>query len=174
MKGAARIVGLNDAVALAHAMEDLLVSCQKGEVVLDSTQIDLLLSSTDIYKDVSLLDTDEIQDFLADKKPFMDQMEKALRGDEQAVKDVCAEVCPSGIPTRALDADELKETQLENEPPLVSAPEQQKKKKALAPKKRSSKPTAAKKDSVVRVSAGNLNRLMALAGESLVESGKAW
>ncbi|WP_432738654.1 Hpt domain-containing protein [Maridesulfovibrio sp. FT414] len=166
MKGAARIVGLTDGVALAHAMEDLLVACQKGETVLTSTQIDLLLSATDIYNEVSKLDTDVIQEFLAGKKPLMDLLEKAIRGDGSAVQAVLKEVCPNGLPPSAV------ETQPD---PIVSstpvAPEEkpgEHKKAEPTPQTQNNAP----KDAVVRVSAGNLNRLMGLAGESLVESGR--
>ncbi|WP_421903843.1 response regulator [Maridesulfovibrio sp.] len=177
MKGAARIVGLTDAVALAHAMEDLLVSCQKGETVLGSGQIDLLLAATDIYRDVSQLETDAIQGFLSERKPLMDQMEKALRGDEGAAAKVCSEVCPQGIP--ASIAEPVPEPV---EEVIEAFPEQGESKqdasvsvKESPPAKESPVPAQgvrAPADSVVRVSAGNLNRLMALAGESLVESGR--
>ncbi|WP_319763476.1 response regulator [Maridesulfovibrio sp.] len=171
LKGAARIVGLNDAVALAHAMEDLLVDCQNGRTVLDSGQIDLLLAATDIYRDLSRLDTDAIQGALSERKPFMDQMEKALRGDENAAQLVCAEVCPTGSPLSVREP--VAETPIEPVPEVVEEPSQQPMeanlvKSEFAP----AQGIRAPKDSVVRVSAGNLNRLMALAGESLVESGR--
>ncbi|WP_203544795.1 response regulator [Desulfovibrio sp. JC010] len=182
MKGAARIVGLVDAVALAHAMEDLLVDCQNGKVVLDSSQIDMLLAATDIYRDVSQLETDAIQEFLSERKPLMDQMEKALRGDETAAAAVCADVCPDGVPASALEVAAEPVTESEAVPEAGPTAEPDKSVQASpapAPKppapKESPAPTQgvrAPQDSVVRVSAGNLNRLMALAGESLVESGR--
>ncbi|WP_239061068.1 response regulator [Desulfovibrio sp. JC022] len=177
MKGAARIVGLTDAVALAHAMEDLLVACQKGDTVLDSGQIDLLLAATDIYRDVSQLETDSIQGFLSESRPLMDQLEKALRGDEEAAAKVCSKVCPSGMPASIVDVPGEPVTEIVAD----ASPEQGESKDVSAaqpkasPTKESSAPAQggrAPEDSVVRVSAGNLNRLMALAGESLVESGR--
>ena len=47
IKGAARIVQLDPAVQLAHAMEDCLVAAQKSEIALDSAATDLLLRSGD-------------------------------------------------------------------------------------------------------------------------------
>ncbi len=180
MKGAARIVGLNDAVALAHAMEDLLVASQKGQIVLDSDQIDMLLAATDIYSDVSKLETDAIQGFLSERKPLMDLMENALRGDEAAAAEVCSAVCPHGIPPSALgvEAEPVSGIAAESSvaPQAESAQEEAPSAAPKAPVTKES-PAAtqgvrAPEDSVVRVSAGNLNRLMALAGESLVESGR--
>ena len=47
LKGAARIVGLDAAVAVAHVMEDLLVAAQQGQLRLNATRIDALLQGSD-------------------------------------------------------------------------------------------------------------------------------
>ncbi|MFN7974058.1 MAG: hybrid sensor histidine kinase/response regulator [Acidobacteriota bacterium] len=47
LKGAARVVGLDAPVKLAHAMEDYLVRAQRGEVPIDGGGIDALLAGTD-------------------------------------------------------------------------------------------------------------------------------
>ena len=43
LKGAARIVGLDAAVRVAHAMEDCFVAAQKGKLVLQPAHVDILL-----------------------------------------------------------------------------------------------------------------------------------
>ena len=48
LKGAARIIDLEEAVRVTHAMEDAFVSAQKGESVLGSSAIDLLLRGVDL------------------------------------------------------------------------------------------------------------------------------
>ena len=48
LKGAARIVQADSAVALAHAMEDLFVAAQRGRLRLDQGAIDLLLRGVDL------------------------------------------------------------------------------------------------------------------------------
>ena len=48
LKGAARIVGLDAAVQLAHHMEDLLVAAQEGRLPLRSEHIDALLRGSDM------------------------------------------------------------------------------------------------------------------------------
>jgi two-component system sensor histidine kinase and response regulator WspE len=52
LKGAARIVGLEDGVKIAHAMEDLLVAAQEGLLRLLPEQIDGLLQGTDLLRRV--------------------------------------------------------------------------------------------------------------------------
>lgn len=55
IKGAARIIGLDSAVKLAHAMEDVFVAAQRGREVVGSTRIDQLLAGTDILTELATL-----------------------------------------------------------------------------------------------------------------------
>ena len=48
IKGAARVIGLDIAVRLAHAMEDVLVAMQKGREAIAPARIDLLLQGADL------------------------------------------------------------------------------------------------------------------------------
>ena len=48
LKGAARIVGVDAGVRVAHVMEDCLVSAQEGRLYLQAEQIDALLQGTDL------------------------------------------------------------------------------------------------------------------------------
>jgi chemotaxis protein histidine kinase CheA len=48
IKGAARIVGVEAAVQVAHVMEDCLVAAQRGELHLDADAIDVLLRGLDV------------------------------------------------------------------------------------------------------------------------------
>ena len=53
IKGGARIVGMDAAVRVAHVMEDCFVAAQKGDIILGSEQIDLLLKGVDIINHLS-------------------------------------------------------------------------------------------------------------------------
>lgn len=48
LKGAARIVGVDAGVSVAHVMEDCLVSAQEQRLVLGAEHIDALLQGTDL------------------------------------------------------------------------------------------------------------------------------
>lgn len=48
LKGAARIVGLDAGVRVAHVMEDCLVEAQDGRLLLQSEHIDALLQGCDL------------------------------------------------------------------------------------------------------------------------------
>ncbi|NQU15410.1 MAG: Hpt domain-containing protein, partial [Desulfobacteraceae bacterium] len=53
IKGGARIVELDQAVKVAHSMEDCFVAAQKGQISLGSDQIDILLKGVDILSRLS-------------------------------------------------------------------------------------------------------------------------
>jgi two-component system sensor histidine kinase and response regulator WspE len=55
LKGAARIVGLDTAVRVAHALEDCFVAAQKGELVLPPAHVDVLLRGVDLLVQIGQL-----------------------------------------------------------------------------------------------------------------------
>lgn len=167
MKGAARIVGLTDAVGLAHAMEDLLVSCQKGEVQLTSDQIDLLLAGTDVYSEISTVPADDLEAWLSANRERMESLQKGLRGPAEE-----AAACLNR--NKSSSESQKSETESKTEGPAGDASGDDDESMPAAPfAALNEEPRSVSADeSVVRVSAGNLNRLMALAGEALVEAGR--
>lgn len=53
VKGAAAIVGLEPAVRVAHAMEDVLVAAQEGRAALDGNGVDVLLGAVDLLQQLA-------------------------------------------------------------------------------------------------------------------------
>ena len=53
VKGAAAIVGLDPALRLAHAMEDVLVAAQEGRTQLDPDAVDVLLGAVDLLQQLA-------------------------------------------------------------------------------------------------------------------------
>jgi two-component system sensor histidine kinase and response regulator WspE len=53
LKGAARIVGIEPTVKLAHVLEDCFVAAQKGQVTLGPESVDVLLRGVDLLGQVS-------------------------------------------------------------------------------------------------------------------------
>src|SRR5688572_5853020 len=53
LKGAARIVNLEAAVRVAHAMEDCFVAAQKGNIALRQKEIDVLFRGVDLLLYIS-------------------------------------------------------------------------------------------------------------------------
>jgi len=140
LKGAARIVGLDAGVNVAHAMEDCFVAAQQGRLVLHQTRIDLLLRGVDLLTRIANTPEADAAQWAEAKKPEVDAFLHALAN-------VPAESAAPAEPERP------KEKSATIESPAAAAADQRE---------------AA--DRVLRVTAENLNHLLALASESLVES----
>ena len=80
LKGAARIVGIEPAVQLAHVMEDALVAAQAGKVQFTTTDIDTLLKASDVLAALSdLADSGAIPDWIVAHEPAVAALEPVLR-----------------------------------------------------------------------------------------------
>jgi two-component system sensor histidine kinase and response regulator WspE len=146
IKGAARIVGLDSAVTLAHSMEDLLSAAQKGRLRLSSSHIDLLLKGNDLLSRLADLAADELHAYLREQEPALRRLVQAL----------------SEAPTTKSPAVVSAQTAAVSEPaPAPPAPPEPKRKET---------PTEKADGGLVRVMAANLSRMMGLAGECLVQA----
>jgi len=156
LKGAARIVDLDAGVALAHAMEDVLAAAQAGGIVLAQQHIDLLLHGADLM--IALAKAPDLKpgETAGERRAEIDRFIVALAELRDGVTRPSAETSPSGAranlegPSKALAGWP---------PPAAGkAPQMPLAQSISAP------------DRGLRVSIDNLTRLLALAGESLVES----
>lgn len=150
LKGAARIVNLSPAVRVAHAMEDCFVSAQKGELRLESARVDTLLRGVDWLAQISNLKESQVDSWTAAHEADLAEYVASLAETQ---------------PTRAAPAPPQPSVSPPQPPPEAVAPVTE-----SAPVEKVSGEDAASSDRVLRVTAEKLNRLLGLAGESLVES----
>ncbi len=157
LKGAARMVNCDEAVGVAHELEDVFVAAQKGSLVLLSEHVDVLLRGVDLLHRIAQASDNEIEAEKSDRRHdvqqfLMDLAEVRLDDPTEAIKkfyksphaedtmfwDVGASASEgaAAITTHAKEIDEKKQ----------------------------------KHQRFLRVTPENLNRLLALTGESLVES----
>ena len=182
LKGAARIVGLEPAVHVAHALEDCFVLAGKGEFQVGPEHVDVLLACVDflgsIAKAADALDagagwgdraTQLVRELTAlptqapaaGPPPEPDDMAApaaaAPPAAAEAARPAPPEPPPAALPTSAAPQPEAGSPETPVKPPAAAA-----------------EPTVARPidqaDRVVRVSADSLTRLVGLAGESLVEA----
>ncbi len=147
IKGAARIVGVDPAVDVAHEMEEVLVAAQKGTTTLTATDIDALLAATDLL--AGLAEADLVT---------WGTTHAALAAERAAaVKNRSAKAV--AVPTVVVA------TPVVAPPPVVPPPPA-----VPVVSRAAAEPPAADGERVVRVSAQSLSRLLSLAGESLVEA----
>lgn len=154
LKGAARIVNLPAGVELAHAMEDLFVAAQEGRLSLHRASIDLLFQGADLMLSIAKNLEVERNRGAGDKNPdvvsFLEMLREALDNPGQGTTKApySAEDMPGSSPA---------ETQM-TMTGVVSS---------------NATIRSADFDStsgVLRITAGNLDRLLGLASESLVAS----
>ena len=142
LKGAARIVGIHAAVQVAHAMEDCFVAAQKGKIMLQAGAVDVLLRSVDLFSRIAQTPEAEISIWKNENACEIEQAVCAVNAITSGDSTV-SEPSKSEVSTSASKPEEPKPQAAGN----------------------------AKSDArVLRVDATNLNRLLGLAGESLVES----
>jgi two-component system, chemotaxis family, sensor histidine kinase and response regulator WspE len=79
LKGAARIVGLDAAVRIAHVMEDCFVAAQAGSIALDSPdKIDVMLRAIDLLAQISQIPEIEIENWLPVNQSQIETLETAI------------------------------------------------------------------------------------------------
>ena len=154
LKGAARIVGVDAGVSVAHVMEDCLVSAQEGRLLLRPEHIDALLQGTDLLMRIAT----------PNNAPAPEDIEAyvALMG---ALLDPAA---AAAVPVSAPAAPLMAELQLE--PPLAWLEEPAPVVEPLPEAPKKTRRTTENGERVLRVTAERLNSLLDLSSKSLVET----
>ena len=184
IKGASRVIGLDLAVDLAHHMEDCLVNIQKKVEVCGPERVEQLLGGTDILTQLATLQEADLPTWKSTNAVDINALITALSAPPQAMLvsvtvakpvDVvepfvpAAEiippkaeslVAPTNPPTAALSA--TKSVAGSSEQPIQPSNKSGNTAKSAAA-------AAAPEVRTVRVNAENLDRMMRLAGESMVE-----
>lgn len=166
IKGAARLVGIDLVVKLAHAMEDDFVAAQNGEIVLGADQMDVLLKGVDVMQAIAFYEG-ELADWYASNKQdyltLLQDVSAMLHGGQPGATEAIQQPVVEAVEEMASDAS----ARPAPAPAAAGDADRQLTEVKPAPAKRTAVP---QKDRVLRVSAELVNRLMGLAGESLVES----
>ena len=156
LKGAARIVGIDSGVSVAHVMEDCLVSAQEGRLLLRPEHIDALLQGTDLLMRIATPanapQAPDIEAYVALMGRLLDpSAPPAVAAPPMAELQLQAPApieTPAPMPMPALDT------------PLESSD----------PGPRKNKRTTEGGERVLRVTAERLNSLLDLSSKSLVET----
>jgi two-component system, chemotaxis family, sensor histidine kinase and response regulator WspE len=149
IKGAAKIVQADVVVAIAHELEEYFVAAQAGEVVPTPEHVDVLLMGADLISDLS--------QFLDEGKSLPSRNDPRIVGYVAAVRSLLI-ASAAAPPTPGFPAVG------EPEPLRIQAP-------PIEPLELESQPSLSTKPSEppsLRVNRDSLQRLMDLAGESLV------
>jgi two-component system sensor histidine kinase and response regulator WspE len=166
LKGAARIVGLDPAVRVAHAMEDCFVAAGKGTFRVRPEHVDLLLASIDFLSSIAKAD-----DAISPTSAWPRTAEALVAELGALLTAPASQATPPVAPPAANTEPAATEEIAAPEPPArpAAAPEEAGAPHAPAPAASAAR-AVEQADRVVRVSADSLTRLVGLAGESLVET----
>jgi two-component system sensor histidine kinase and response regulator WspE len=153
LKGAARIVDCEPAVRIAHAMEDCLVAAQKQKASIDR-YVDSLLVGVDLLGRISQIPEQSFGDWGTHHREEIESFIASLRTDSKPSPPVMESTSPDAqdLPPRSTD------------PVADYIPGQKKAQDDITTK------SPVGQDRALRVTADSLNRLLGLAGESLVAS----
>ncbi len=157
LKGAARMVDRDTAVSVAHELEDVFVAAQTGALILLPQHIDILLRGVDLLHRIAQTPDDKVA------------LEKSARRDEvnQFLRDLT--LVRSGESAPALTPI-AKSRLLEDDVTIDLLPDGSKAEMVKPAASKNGDDPQRKHQRFLRVTPENLNRLLALTGETLVES----
>ncbi|WP_339070745.1 hybrid sensor histidine kinase/response regulator [Pseudomonas idahonensis] len=164
LKGAARIVGVDAGVSVAHVMEDCLVSAQEGRLYLQPEHIDALLQGTDLL--MRIASPGGAETVAPDIPAYVALMERLLT---QGPGTPSVPAQDSAPPEPQLEAPVAPMAQLPKELEPLPPPSDP----ALEPAVSSGRPGKRMTEGgerVLRVTAERLNSLLDLSSKSLVET----
>ena len=84
LKGAARIVGLEAAVRVAHALEDHFVAAQRGEFAIRTGHVDVMLRAVDLLSRIAQLPEDAAPAWQAENEGLVAGAVAGLEGLRRA------------------------------------------------------------------------------------------
>ena len=106
IKGAARIVGIDPAVRIAHVMEDGFIAAQNGKLTLKPEHVDVLLRGVDLLSRLANASNDPSIDwtrFDGEATPLVAEISAVLAGGP-VVKAPTAKAAPSVAQARSAPA----------------------------------------------------------------------
>lgn len=155
VKGAARLVGVEPVVRLAHIIEDIFVAAQNSEIILTADHVDVLLKAIDTVSSIADLSDTEMAMWGENHGDDLDNMLDLLSRVKLQEKISVSEI-----------RDFKAESPAKPEKKQVQIPPAQKPKADTV-----DKPSGEDQERVLRVTAERWNYLMGLAGEVKVEAG---
>ena len=198
LKGAARIVGLDPAVRIAHSLEDAFVAAQAGEFAILPPHVDIMLGAVDLLAQIAGLDEGSVGDWEQTHEATLSASIKALDAIRSGSAPPSSpspesptptppepESVPAELASIEPPAEQISEPIGQSDAPALARvvknldPEEAEPgelaigRRGIAPGSGISPSTAPAVDTagrVVRVSAESLSKMMALAGESLVQA----
>ncbi|MGH7245220.1 MAG: hybrid sensor histidine kinase/response regulator [Phycisphaerales bacterium] len=158
IKGAARIVGLDVVVTLAHVMEECFLNAKSGREALNAGRVDQLLRGVDVLAELRAISESELAPWTATNAGRIDALVAELKAPVAAASAAAPATAP--LPPVAPAA-----------PQTVAAPgaSPEASKVSVPPAREAPSENSS---ASVRVASDVLNRMLSLAGEATVEAAR--
>ncbi len=154
IKGAARLVGVEAIVTIAHGMEDLFVAAHKKQLLLGADAVDVLLAANDRIATIATLPETSISTWAVENRNVLDQTIVLLNAVfDGTLSDISVDS------TAAVDANSAQAIAEVTTPSQTDNGEVAVKSVSVAESR------------VLKVTADRLDNMMGLAGEIKVEAG---
>ncbi|MFK5955767.1 MAG: hybrid sensor histidine kinase/response regulator [Planctomycetota bacterium] len=155
IKGAARIIGIEPVVEVAHSLETSFVAAQEGKVTLAANDFDLILKCADLFSEMAIASDENLQNLGAEGVQELQALALALEqiGSVELKLEVSLPVAGKVTPPQQV-----------SKPLATSSPENESKANGAKPE------DLQHNELSVQISADNLDHLLGLASEVLVES----
>lgn len=151
IKGAAKVLDISSLIQLAHLLEECFVSAKQKKINLGQNNFDILFEAADFFSQLSKINNREISHWIEGKHSEIENLNLKISG-----------ILKPDPENNPLLQSEIIESVKEN---IKSKNQEKGEVSPLLDK--GDEPDS---DRVLRVSSQSLNRLMGLAGESMVES----
>ncbi len=168
MKGAARIVGLDPLVKLAHAVEDIFVAAQRGELTVGAPEVDVLLGAVDAISTVAYGDAAGLDELEAKLPGLLESLALLRAGQLPERRAALAPAPPEVSPLDTVTPAAELEVASENTAPVALATPAL----TLTPTPAPAPPTAAPRgaEKSIRMTTEAIERLTGLTAETVVEA----
>ena len=171
IKGAARIMGLQSAVEVAHAMEDYFVSVQKGDIAPISDHIEHLFGGVDLMEKIAALEPFEIRGWLKNESAAIEELTERIGSLSDSTAPIEVAAADDGsAPAAAVDPKTQPAPPPPETEPVPESPGDNAGSEVVPAARPDKAGSADARDRVVRITSETLDRLMALAGEVLVDT----
>jgi len=157
LKGAARMVGVDPVVDIAHIMEDCFVAAQNDKLILASDHIDILLKSVDVISQIAS-SSNNLPDWISANQSQLDDIQNNLKSILSSESSGNTDQDVKSHPVNVVDDHGKIENQIEAEK------EDKTDKNEII--------SAAIQQSNLRIDSVQIDRLMRLAGEA--SEGSRW
>ncbi len=128
LKGAARIVGIDLAVHVAHDLEEVFVAAQNGRIRLEAADIDLFLRTTDLLAELANVGEDAVEAWSTRQAPLAAELREKLQArlkrttSGEPGASATGVVTPAGVVTQTRATPTPVAHALQRQTPVAHAP----------------------------------------------------